>query len=283
MLDHCTRAGCLLAALCLTAHAQTTPTPNPGPTTNTTTNTTANNTCTGADSIAEVLAAYDRPLLLRLLGATPLLPLLTTQSSNYTLFAPSDEALLNFARTLELDLTKPVTQLPIEALSAILAHHVVPTALRSGGLEDGLELATLLANTSLVSPEAACPADNSTRKSLTVSILQPSPTASPLVLLSAAGSFASIVTRDITVCGGRSVVHLLDDVLVPCCQDLEDAVYKSGQLGTEVADKVMRAAGEEPSVQELFEYHLRTIYAEVGGADPEGKVAGRRAAMSAAR
>jgi hypothetical protein len=199
-----TCAGYLLAAALARAHAQSA------------FNTTlaANSTCS-AGQLPAVLRKYDRGLVLDLLNATDLLPALTSPAAlNYTLFAPSDEAIANFARALELDLGRPADELPQDALRAILALHVVPAAARSGSLSDGQLLPTLLASSPLVRPEAACPAGTA-RPQLAVTLLAPGlPSASPLIILQAAGSLASVVARDVPLCGGSSVLHLVDDVLV---------------------------------------------------------------------
>jgi hypothetical protein len=172
-------------------------------------------TCSSTGQLPAVLRKLDRGRLLDLLNATDLLPALTSPAAlNYTLFAPSDDAILNFARALELDLDRPASQLPKDALRAILALHVVPAAAASSSLSDGQLLPTLLASSPLVRPEAACPAGTA-RPQLAVTLLAPGlPAASPLIVLQAAGSLASVVTRDVPLCGGSSVLHLVDDVLV---------------------------------------------------------------------
>ena len=139
-----------------------------------------------ADSIAGVaLGVPDLSILVDAAVATDLVGALSDPTSEFTVFAPTNDAFVSLLGALGLE---GLADVPAEVATEILLYHVVPAVALSTDLTDGMVLPTLGGG------------------ELTVDL-------SDGVVIDGAGSSASVIIPDVVA--GSSVVHVIDAVLLP--------------------------------------------------------------------
>eukprot|EP01024_Parvocaulis_polyphysoides_P039856 TRINITY_DN360_c0_g2_i4.p1 TRINITY_DN360_c0_g2~~TRINITY_DN360_c0_g2_i4.p1 ORF type:complete len:485 (-),score=107.97 TRINITY_DN360_c0_g2_i4:1839-3293(-) len=127
-----------------------------------------------------------------MIEAAGLKSVFTDKAATYTVFAPSDKAVENFAEVQDVDLQELLNDRSSKRLlQTILGYHVVGVAYTAANLKELAVLETLLGEDSLLFVEVIRSRIN----------------------LESIGSSATVVTSDVKVCG--SVVHIIDEVLLP--------------------------------------------------------------------
>jgi len=138
------------------------------------------------DSIAGVaLGVPDLSILVDAAVATDLVGALSDPTSEFTVFAPTNDAFVSLLGALGLE---GLADVPAEVATEILLYHVVPAVALSTDLTDGMVLPTLGGG------------------ELTVDL-------SDGVMIDGVGSSASVIAADVEA--GSSVVHVIDTVLLP--------------------------------------------------------------------
>ncbi|KAG2498332.1 hypothetical protein HYH03_003592 [Edaphochlamys debaryana] len=158
-------------------------------------------------------------VLLQAVQAANLTEALSDPSLSVTLFAPTNDA---FNKTLSwLGLSLETALASPDVLTAILAHHVVPSAIPSTAIPPGVSNLTTWSGPN---------------KPLQVTAYN-----GAVGITSYGGVNASVITVDVPVgLGPRSYIHVVDSVLIPYYTYLAEAARKLG-LRTLVA--AVRAAG----------------------------------------
>merc|ERR1711907_396119 len=147
------------------------------------------------ESIASVASEKeDLSIFLEAAELAGLTEALSDPSAELTVFAPTNEAFLEFFGALGVE---GLEDIPTDRLVDVLTYHVVPAVAYSGDLSDGQVLPTL----------------TSTGASLTVDL-------SDGVVIDGVGSDATVIMPD--VAAGSSVVHVVDTVLLPFASESEE-------------------------------------------------------------
>merc|ERR1719408_409864 len=137
-------------------------------------------------SIVGVASSIDDfSILVDAVVATDLVGALSDPTSEFTVFAPTNDAFVALLGALGLE---SLGDVPAEVATEILLYHVVPAVAFSTDLTDGMMLPTLGGG------------------ELTVDL-------SDGVVIDGVGSSASVIAADVEA--GSSVVHVIDTVLLP--------------------------------------------------------------------
>eukprot|EP00197_Chlamydomonas_leiostraca_P013647 CAMPEP_0202860820 /NCGR_PEP_ID=MMETSP1391-20130828/2407_1 /ASSEMBLY_ACC=CAM_ASM_000867 /TAXON_ID=1034604 /ORGANISM="Chlamydomonas leiostraca, Strain SAG 11-49" /LENGTH=724 /DNA_ID=CAMNT_0049540077 /DNA_START=31 /DNA_END=2205 /DNA_ORIENTATION=- len=161
---------------------------------------------------------------------SPFTDVLKNTSETVTVFAPTNDAFTELMEDPDFD---PSVLNNNTIVAGILALHVVPTALLSSELTDGMEL------TSLAGPDYK----------LKVSIKD------GVVEIIAPGSDAVVITPNII--GGKSVAHVVNDVLLPADEEMSlyDIIDETDDLKT-LQDLVDLVGGDIKATLESMDANI---------------------------